>query len=984
MTSDASNASTRDLPPLVADHELLRRVGVGAYGEVWLARSVTGILRAVKVVWRCNFDHDRTYEREFAGLRKFEPLSRRHDGLVDILHIGRNDEAGYFFYVMELADDAAGSAPAEVASYVPLTLAELLRQRGRLPVAECARLGAAVAEALAFLHREQLIHRDLKPSNLIFVGGHPKLADIGLVVGVGEARSFVGTEGYIPPEGPGSVQADLFSLGRVLYEMATGKSRHEFPDLPGGLLNSPDAAAFAELNEIILRAAEPDAAKRHRSADELRGELLLVDAGRSVRRLRRNERLIARWQRFGAVTLLAGLTALGAVWFERRQAAAANQRAAAEAAQRRLVEDKERVARQNLYAADMNLAQQAITAGNYGRAEELLGAWRPGPGEPELRGFEWFHYWHRVRGDSIGVLRGHEEVVSSLVLSLDGQRLFSAGFDSTVREWSLAEQREIRRWHLPGGLVMAMALDRAGERMVVECGNRPLTGLLHLKTGRWTTNVLSASPSITFTPEGDRLVRGANMRLFETNGVVEITDMEFRVERVLEQAGGRAWFSPDGKLLVTGSWGHDLRLWTWPELAEAGRLTNAGAVISVSFSPGGKRLVSGARDGRLILWDLAQRVPLRQVVAHNESIVWSVAFAPDGRRLATGGNDQAVRVWTADTLAELDVFRGHGSEVWVVQWTPDGQRLISAGKDSTIRIWNASPKAPPLELTGVTQPPVFSPDGKRIAVRRRNAGVSVWDVAASRLLWEVAGLELGGFSPEGERLTLLRDDRTWECRRAKDGELLETRSVQPPSAEYSRRRLSASGRWVATGDNQGGITLQDLKSKSSPRLLQGHVQMVTLLEFTADERQLVSGSMDRSARVWDLETGTGKAALTGHRMAVASGEFFPDGTRLLTGSWDDTARLWDLTTGRELGVFGGHPAAVHDVALAPDGRTFAALSGAGVLKFWNLAARREAGVISLERGTGLGWLRFSPDGGWLAAVSQSGRLTLLPAASAER
>ena len=206
------------------------------------------------------------------------------------------------------------------------------------------------------------------------------------------------------------------------------------------------------------------------------------------------------------------------------------------------------------------------------------------------------------------------------------------------------------------------------------------------------------------------------------------------------------------------------------------------------------------------------------------------------------------------------------------------------------------------------------------------------------------------------------------------------RAVEPPPAGYSRRRASPSGRWLATGDNRGGITLQDLHSTAAPRSLAGHAQMVTLLEFTPDERRLVSGSMDRSARVWDLDTGTEQAVLTGHRMAVASGEFFPDGTHLLTGSWDDTARLWDLASGRELGVFGGHPASVHDVALAPDGRTFAALSGAGVLKFWNLAARREAGVISLERGTGLGWLRFSPDGAWLAAVSQSGRLTLLPAA----
>ena len=52
--------------------------------------------------------------------------------------------------------------------------------------------------------------------------GRPKLADIGLVTDVGDGRSIVGTEGYLPPEGPGTPQADIFALGRVLYEATTG------------------------------------------------------------------------------------------------------------------------------------------------------------------------------------------------------------------------------------------------------------------------------------------------------------------------------------------------------------------------------------------------------------------------------------------------------------------------------------------------------------------------------------------------------------------------------------------------------------------------------------------------------------------------------------------------------------------------------------------------------------------------------------------
>src|SRR5438552_2390338 len=97
--------STDKLTPVIPDHEVLRVIGRGAYGEIWLARSLTGALRAVKVVYRSTFENERTFNREFAGMSAFEPISRAHDGFVDILHVGKNDAAGFFYYVMELADD---------------------------------------------------------------------------------------------------------------------------------------------------------------------------------------------------------------------------------------------------------------------------------------------------------------------------------------------------------------------------------------------------------------------------------------------------------------------------------------------------------------------------------------------------------------------------------------------------------------------------------------------------------------------------------------------------------------------------------------------------------------------------------------------------------------------------------------------------------------------------------------------------------------
>ena len=143
-----------------------------------------------------------------------------------------------------------------------------------MPIGECVRNGAAIASALAFLHRHGLIHRDIKPSNIIFVNGFPKLADIGLVTAVTGGRSYAGTDGFIPPEGSGSPQADIYSLGKVLYEMSTGKDRQEYPELPADLGQSAEDRDLIRLNKIILRACRTRPVRRFHSAEDLLTALL--------------------------------------------------------------------------------------------------------------------------------------------------------------------------------------------------------------------------------------------------------------------------------------------------------------------------------------------------------------------------------------------------------------------------------------------------------------------------------------------------------------------------------------------------------------------------------------------------------------------------------------------------------------------------------------------------------------------------------------
>src|SRR5438552_18713977 len=88
------------LLPELPDHELIRRIGGGSYGEVWLARNVVGTYRAAKVVYRKNCEHDRPQDRGFGGMQKFEAVSRTHAGVVHVLQLERNDQAGYYHYLM--------------------------------------------------------------------------------------------------------------------------------------------------------------------------------------------------------------------------------------------------------------------------------------------------------------------------------------------------------------------------------------------------------------------------------------------------------------------------------------------------------------------------------------------------------------------------------------------------------------------------------------------------------------------------------------------------------------------------------------------------------------------------------------------------------------------------------------------------------------------------------------------------------------------
>lgn len=992
-------------PPPVPDHTLIRCIGEGACGEVWLARNALGTLRAVKIVYRARFKEDRPYEREFDGILKYEPFSRTHEGLVHVLHVGRNDEVQCFYYVMELADpegSTRGSEPSSeialpsVEDYRPRTLRSEQARRGRLPTIESAQIALRLVGALAHLHDSGLIHRDIKPSNVIFVSGQPKLADIGLVTDIGSSRSFVGTEGFIPPEGPGTLQADLYALGKLLYELASGRDRMEFPDLPAGIGSLPDGIAFLELNEVITRACAPEPASRYVTATEFQAELNLFLAGRSLRRAHNIERYLERSKRIAVVACILLVFAAAALWFSEREKHQAEERARSEALLRKRAEVAERQGQYRLYKALLEQARATVRSGELGQRRLALTAIREAA----------------AISNSVELRR---EALSALALpDLHFESELAAGPEFVVKTLDPKFER-IALSRLHGDMEIRAVLDNRLLATLPASTNLSCYGVTWSQDGRflclkrdyqskpgfgdlevWNVNEgrrILLIHDARFHPrafhpyKSQLLVAGANglMTLWDLETGKEIARSNFEATPELLA------YSPDGTRIaasyrLTNEWGISIHNAIDGALLVKNVITNT--IAALEWHPHGRWVATADYGGLIHLLDpdIGQ---LRLLGRHKAESATAV-FSPNGDYLLTGGWERELICWDMHTMQRALTI---GLDSYVAQFRADGQvcALVTLAGVQLHTFEYPTAHRRFVELGSRLRHAAFSPDGKSVAAAA-DYRVGVWDLTGDAtgalvpggsetlLFWTPDGQELLGCSP-GENTFRWRVE---PATNSSASPVLRQQQFDPPEGFASLNLIANQLLWTtATGSSI--FDLEDTRVEAG----RYRETIPGLSRISPDQRWLAMHRPYGSVLyVYRLPEITLVTRLT-NQAAIAGVSFSPNGDEVLVGSrgqvefwstetWErtrvatnfigildhggifqpDGKSVWLAKDYRDTGLYHTRtmvpalflPHGMFPLALSTDGQQLAVSVDAQRLAVWDLVAVREQ-----FRALGLDW-----------------------------
>jgi serine/threonine protein kinase len=276
----------------IGRYEILEERGHGAMGAVYLARDPAMdrivALKTIHAVALSGPQSNEYRERFYGEARAAGRLA--HPGIVPVFDVGEQD--GLPFLVMEYIEGQ--------------TLADAAKSGQRLTLERVCELGQQIADALGYAHKHGVVHRDIKPANILVTSKEkygierPKITDFGVAKLAASQLTttgqLLGTPAFMPPEQfTGAVidgRSDLFSLGVILYWLATGdqpfpgetitavsyKVVHTEPVAPRKL----NPAISAELEHVILKCLAKDPAARYQTGEDLAQHLIAVRTGRTT------------------------------------------------------------------------------------------------------------------------------------------------------------------------------------------------------------------------------------------------------------------------------------------------------------------------------------------------------------------------------------------------------------------------------------------------------------------------------------------------------------------------------------------------------------------------------------------------------------------------------------------------------------------------------------------------------------------------------